>query len=622
MQRGVLKWVLHLDAPAPPIGRRLYDRLRGPAAQPHRNHALPSPASLQAFLARLRARGLARFGTIALVAISTGLLAACGSSNAGGTSADPASVVPASAVLYAGATVRPTGALEKQALAAGHALTHQANPFLRLLAALQTPGSATLSFSHDVAPWLGPHAGIFLTSLHSSGALPSLLEQSLLGSGTAAAFPFASGGAEGAIVLDTSNIENARSFVDAQAKRAGAQPSRYRGVAYQVNSGGVAFGLVDRFVVIGSQAGLHAVIDTAAGASALAHAGGYSKLLAVAPPEALGHLYSKAAGAKRPGGQEGLSEALLVLAGTNEANVSVVPSQKSLALDADTLAPESSPPSGGLLSVDPEGPKALGELPGESWLAIGLGHVGTTLGRDAQDIAGLVALSSATASAGPSAGASSFGLGSLLGGLVAPLEVLGSPTPQAKREFASWMGSAGIFASGASLFELRAAVAISSNDPARSRAAVGELAAQLHKTDRAAITSVTIAGTNAAVGVRLTGLPLVLDIANGTAANGQTKFVLGLGEASVSSALNPPNTLAGEPSPTAAAAAASLGEGIRPNLIVSVPTLLSLFETVGLLEQPPISHFLTYLRALTTIAGGGYQLNAEVQRYRLVIGLQ
>ncbi len=617
LQAGALKRALQ-NPVMPRDGRaRLYDRLGQRTSGPERKRALPSPAPLRPPRPRHRTRALDALATVAALAACAGLLTGCGSSNPGGTSADPASAVPASAALYAGATVRPTGSLQQQAQAAGRALSHQADPYLRLVTALQTPGSPTLSYSRDVEPWLGPHAGVFLTSLHASSTIPSLLEQGLLGSGAPGAFPFGTGGAQGAIVLDTSNIDEARSFLDAQAAHAGAHTTSYHGVSYELSPGGVAFGLIHRFAVIGSQSGLQGVIETTGGGSSLAQAGGYAKLLAAAPAGALAHLYSKAV--TQAAGQEALSGLLQVLAGTHEANISLVPSATSLTLDADTLAPQTSPHSGGLLSADPESAQAFNELPGESWLAIGLGHVGATLSNDAKDIQGLVSLGSSVGSSGPTAPATGFSLDSLFTGLIAPLQGLGAEDPQAKREFASWMGRAGIFASGAGLLELRAAVVITSTDPAASQAAVNELAAALRKAG-GATSPASIPGTDAAVGVRLNGLPLVLYVANARAANGQTKFVLGLGEASVTSALDPPSTLASSVSRTAAAT--SLGEGIQPSLILDFPTLLSLFEGIGLLEEPPISQFAPYLRSATTLAGGGRQLSNEVERFRLVLGLR
>ncbi len=564
------------------------------------------------------ARACAKLACLALATALCAALASCGSGGSTGTSADPASIVPAAAALYAGATVRPSGAQKTAALAAGKAFTHEADPYLRLLGALQTPGSAPLSFSRDIAPWLGPHAGIFVTSLGSSSALPSLLEQGLLGRSSAGAFPFGASGAQGAIVLDTTDSAKARSFLDAQAAKAGAHATSYRGVGYELTTGGVAFGLVDRFAVIGSESGLRSVIETTLGGAPLARTSDYSKLLAAAPSDALAHIYSNPASATKAAGAEGIAGIFQVLAGAHASNISLVASASSLTLDADALASGAAGDTGGLLAADPEGAQALDELPAESWLAIGLGHVGTTLDQDVQDLQGLASLPSALGGGGPESTAG-ISIGGLLHGLLTPLRVLGAPSAQAKHAFASWMGSAGIFASGASLLELKAAVVIASKDPAASHAAVAALAAQLRKLG-GSVTRVSIPGTDAAVAARVSGLPVVLDIADGRAANGQTKFVLALGEASVPAALNPSSTLAGAAPRTAAAT--SLGEGIQPSLLVNFPTLLGLFEGVGLLEAPSISKFVPYLRAATTLAGGGRELGGEVERFRLTLGLQ
>ncbi len=582
-------------------------------------------------LARARA-----FACAALLATFGGALAGCGSSSTPGTAADPANAVPASAALYAGATVRPTGELKTSALAAGKALTHQADPYMRLLGMLQTPGSATLDFNRDVAPWLGPHAGVFLTSLSAASTLPSQLEQGLLGASSSGAFAFGAGGAQGAIVLDTSDTAKARSFLDSQAKKAGAHSASYRGVNYQLTAGDVAFGLVDRFAVIGSGSGLRSVIETTHGGSALASTGAYTKLLAAAPTEPLAHIFSNpaaarasAAAARAGGATEGAAALLRLFAGTGEANISLVPQASSsasgagpvaaasLVLDADTLTPTSSQ-EGGLLAADPEGAQALGELPGESWLAIGLGHVGSTLGRDAQGLQTLASLPS-TLGGGPPESTAGLSIAGLLQGLITPLRELGADTAQARREFTSWMGSGGIFASGASLLELKAAVVIASKDAASSRAAVAALAEQLRKAGNS-VSPVSIPGTEAAVGARISGLPVVLYIAAGRDSAGQPKFVLGVGEASVKAALNPPSTLSA--AAPRAAAAASLGEGIQPSLIVDVPTFLGLLEAVGMIEDPSISKLVPYLRSLTTVAGGGRELGGGVQRFRLSAGLQ
>jgi Protein of unknown function (DUF3352) len=560
----------------------------------------------------------------ALAAAMTG----CGSSHSSGTATDPAGAIPASAPLYAGAVVRPTGTLKTAASTAGRTFTRQADPYLRLLTALQTPGSATLDFNRDVAPWLGPDAGIFLSSLNVSeesriGGLLSQLARGLLGGASAAnAFPFGAHGVQGAIVLDTSDAGKARSFLESQAKRAGARAASYRGVAYQVTGDGIAFAVVDRLAVIGSEAGLHSVIDTTLGGPSLAQAAGYAKLAAVAPKETLAHLYVNPSASNGSGASGGSAGPLGLLVGTRETNISLVPTTTSIGLDADALTSSSAstPASGGLLASVSQGAQAAGELPGDSWLALGLGNVGAALGGDVQGLRGLVSLASSlggSSAEAPATGALS--LNSLLEAILKPISLLGADTAEARRDFESWMGSAGIFASGTGIVNLKAGIVITSKNPSLSRAAVAKLGTLLSKSG-ASVQPVSIPGAQAAVSVELTGLPVTLDVVDARAANGQTKFVLGLSEASVTAALNPSSTLSSSASYSAASTV--LGEGIRPSITVDFPTFLSLLEGVGLSEEPTIAKLVPYLRTLTTLAGGGNSPAAGIERLRIVLGLQ
>lgn len=517
--------------------------------------------------------------------------------------------MPATAAVYLGAEVRPTGALRKDALAAGSKLTGQADPYEKLLGALRTPGSPALS-STAVDTWLGPHAGLFLSSLSGVEPLVSLVEKVLAGKSEPAAPPFATGRLEGAIVMDTTDASRARSFLAEQAKRAGARAASYRGVSYEVASSGLALGLVGRFAVIGSQAGLRDVIGATQGEPALAAAPGYRKLMAHAPSGALARLYVH----PTAGAAAGTAAVLGALGGSREADLSLIPAQGSVTVDVDTLAAPGS--QAGLLAAEPQAAQALSELPGESWLAVGLGPLAHRLGAD---VAGLRSLGSLFGSeSGAAAAGTTLSLGSLLGGLVSPLAVMAAPTPAARAAFASWMGPAGIYAAGSSVLELKAGVVIASTDAARSKAAVPALAAALRKAGDS-VSAAAIPGAEAAVQAEIPGLPLALEIAAGRNGAGQPRFVLGLGEEGVHDALSPASTLSS--APATAAASTALGEGISPSLELDAPTLLALLESVGLTDSPSLGEFLPYLKAASTVAGGGRQLGGEVQRFKLVLGL-
>jgi hypothetical protein len=362
---------------------------------------------------------------------------------------------------------------------------------------------------------------------------------------------------------------------------------------------------------------LHAVVDTHAGGTSLAHSQQYAGLAAKAPSEAVAHIYTTPAGE----GPRPTSGPLAALTGARLAYVSAIVRSGAVTLVADTHAgPPGEGPSasaGGLLSGGSEAASAFERLPGESWLAVGLAHLGTSLGTDVgalRELAGLLGGNETS-----SAQASGLSVNGLIGGLLAPLAALAGRTPQAQAQLARWMGSGGVYAGGSGLLELKAAVVIESTQPALSRAAVGALAAQLRRAGDAT-QAVTIAGTEAAVGVRVTGLPVMLDIADGRSADGRTLFVLGLGEQAVQQALHPSSTMAS--SPTRATAQAAIGEGIAPSIAFQTPTLVALLEGIGLTEDPSVAKVLGYARALGPIYGGGHATGAEDERFRLVLSLR
>jgi hypothetical protein len=545
---------------------------------------------------------------LALLGLLT-LLAACGSNKSTGTSADPATVIPAPTPVYLGAEVRPRNPLKENALEAGRKLTGRSEPFVGLLGALQTPGSPPLNYSRDVEPWLGHHGGAFLSSLHGTEALG----QVLLAGGAHLSFPFGPGGAKGAVVLDTSDLEAAKSFVNRAAARAGAKPESFHGVTVLGTSGGDAFAIVKRFVVLGTLAAVQSVIETSQGAASLATTPDYEKLRHHAPAQALAHLYLASTAAGPAAGTAG--EVLGAVVGTGATMASLTPEHGAVTADLDVLAPAGAE---GLLSSASEGAQALGALPGESWLALGIGNAHAALGADLGRIGSLLgSLGGESSAAGSGTGLLTGGLEPLVRALLSPLEALGANTPKAQADYASWMGPAGVFASGAGILELRAGVVIQSSDAALSKAAVGKLAAQM-QSQGATVQPASVPGAEAAVSVGLHGLPLPVVIASGQDPAGQPSFVLGLGANSVTSALNPNSTLAGSERSTAAAHA--LGEGIQPSLIVEVPTLLALAEGLGLTGSAD-SGLMSYARAATMVSGGTRELGQGIQRVKLVVGL-
>ncbi|HSZ70805.1 MAG TPA: DUF3352 domain-containing protein [Solirubrobacteraceae bacterium] len=579
----------------------------------------------------------------AAAALTLAAVSGCGSSSPGGTSASPASVVPASAPLYVDAVLRPSGALKSDALGVGRRLTGRTNPFAGLLALLQGPTGKTPSYGSEVKPWLGPEGGVFLSSIgagagqSASAAAQQLLQQAL---GKALAEGFAGAEAallgseglphllrqsslQGALVLDTTDVGKARSFLEAQARGAGAHAATLDGVSFEVAPDGIAEGVVHRFAVIGSEAGVKSVIATAAGGAALARAAAYGKLTATAEPGRLANAYldvealtpaAKASGASnngRGGGSNtgagnsgGSGESLLallrgVLGDPGQVYASLIPTASTVALDVDTLPPASGASSSG--ESTPSGADVLRGLPGGAWLALGVGDLGKELGGGAQGLSALASLAS-TIKIG------SFGIGAAF----APLR---SRAIDVRRDLLSWMGATGVYVSGSSILNLQAAVVIDSTNPALSRAAVAKLASAYREAG-GQIAPTSIPGTETAVTVKLPNFPLAL-----TLADGQGKFVLGLGQASVQEALSPQSTLAG--SALYQGAASALGQGIAPSAAIEFHTLSGLIESLGLNQAPGFSGIASALAPLQSLAAGtGESLSDGVKRARAVLGLQ
>lgn len=549
-----------------------------------------------------RSRQISRAAFALMSLFGAVALAGCGSS---GSSGDPASVVPASAPLYASLAIKPTGGASGDASLAAKKLTHLTEPYGSLAQALLSSEGRHLEFKSDIAPWVGANAGVFVTSLstsklpQSASSIQTLLEGGLAGAASSlGTSTFGTGATQGAIVLETSDVGKARSFLTQLAHEQQAHTVSYRGISYQASSKGAAEGIVKDFAVIGSESGLKSVIDTSLGGSSIASASGYAKpptdaiASAYLQPEALlKNIHGSASTTS-----QGVSLLGQLFAGAQSASLSVTPTANSISLQGTIHSASGSEPLFGQ-----EGAKALGELPGSSWLAAGVGNVGANLPR-------ALALLHGVASFGNSTIFSSFG-GPSIEKLFTALD---SPKAKLQQDFGSWAGSGGMFVGGTGLFNLQAALVISSNEPAASRAAVGKLA-NLMQSAGALVEKATIPGTDAAMSVKLQGFPSVIFIADG-----QGKFVLGLGQTSVQSALTPSSTLSTTPSYSSATSA--LGGGIEPSVIVEFPTLLGFLEGVGLTQSPGVSNLVPYFKSLGTLTAGATS-QGGVERFKAVLGL-
>jgi hypothetical protein len=491
------------------------------------------------------------------------MVAGCGSSAPSG--GDPGSLVPASAPFYVAADVRPGGSLKSSLDSFSQKLLHVSDPGARIQAliapALRRQG---LDYKRDIQPWLGSRVGVFVISFSAAGS------------------------PDGGVVIAATDTAKARAALQRVAGRKGTPvPVRtYRGVTYEL-SGDTAEGIVGSYAVIGSEAGIHSVIDVKDGAASLAASPTYKSALASLPKAgSLATLYAEphnllsaaaqaAASKPRSRHQAGTAAVLQRLVGVVNSNAIVA----AVTLDPHTIAIQASSNGSKPSTAGGGGADTLAALPGDSWLALGAGDVGA---------AGTKALSV-------------FGSLTQAGGRRVPLGGLLNPGKgfNLQRDLLSWAGDTGVFVRGTGLTDLGVAIAIQSKNQAASRAAVPRIGALLQGLLGKGSTMRRLSGPDIDAGVAITParVPLVIDVVDGAG-----KVVIGLGDASVHQALHP-TTRFGD-SAAYRTAAAALGGGVRPVFVLDFGGALTLLDGLGLNNNRSVAKILPYLRTLSTLAVG------------------
>jgi hypothetical protein len=535
---------------------------------------------------------------------------ACGSSKPSGTAEDPATLAPASSIVYVSAVVRPEGSLEQTTLADAKLLHHRSEALGDLLRALvgSTPlGEA--SYAAEIEPWLGRNAGMFATTSNAIAGAAQAIEQvpvagfspeKLLRSTSADLLN--AQGAAAAVVLDTSDLGRARAFLATLAHRHGAHSTQYRGTAFDEDANGSSMGIVGKFVVVGNEAGLKAAINTHLGGPSLKDEGhSYAKLAQKSPARALAAVYLNLAaaliGTNGHSGAQAIPLLEALSAEARQALISIVPQRSATVIDADVLGSDEAK------VVDSSSAVAnlVQTLPESISIGIGVGEGGTRAGRYLSLVGSLVSLESKSLLAhfgGPS-------LTNLLGHL--------DQHPQAlQRLLAQWNGPAMAFVYGTTLFSLGAGVELESSAPTSPRATIVKLGTLLAAAG-AHVTPTSIANAQSAISIRVPGLPVVLD-----AGADSQRLVIGLGPETVLRALGPTEPKA--PHGIYAQAVSKLG-GAKPVVLADFPNLVTMFTSLGLNENPTVGPVVASLHSLELVAGAVQGLGDGIVRLHLYAAL-
>jgi len=496
-----------------------------------------------------------RAAALAALSLLAALVVACGSGAASGD-ADPASAVPADAMVYTEFVVRPSGDVRDDALdAIGKTLNTDdpAGKVQQLLDRAFSQDGGHLDYDKDVKPWLGDRAGAWLGSRLDSDGDPT-----------------------GAVIVATTDPDAALDAFHKSTSAGKLTSHSYNGTDYEVDEDGDATGIVDGFLVGGPEPEFKRTVDAVKGDS-LAENDRYRKSVDTLEDKRLAHFYVdlrrffQMAMKGDPRSAQAF-EQLQALVPFGK----LPPLVGSFAADGDRLALDVS--LEGFNSTALGGLRGLGgttslikELPGDSWAAFGAPKYGQQLKAMLDQFAGA------------------------FGGAAARAQLQQQYGIDLDEDILSWIGDVAFFVRGDSIPALGGGAVIEVTDSGKAANGFGKLVGLMQAAGGVHVQPVTIKGAKTAFSLKdqTTPKPIVM-------ARSDDRVVITYGADAAVEALAPTSKLGSAPLYDEAKSA--LGD-TDPGLLASVPAIVKLVEAAAP-PDPDFAKVRPYLEAYDAIALG------------------
>jgi len=516
-------------------------------------------------LSPLRRRGLPAL--VALLLALTALVAAgCGGGGGGDEDADPAKVAPRNTLIWLSAQVRPEGDQKDAVDSIAKKVLGVDDPGRRIQQLLDQSikeGGSDLSYQDDIEPWLGRRAGVAITSLGSSGR-----------------------DTQAAGILAAKDTDKARDAVNklADSETPKAAKREYQGVEYRLATDDQsAAGVVDDFVVVGTEPGFKAVVDASKG-DGLTDNKQYSDAAKEGEDKlGFGFVDTRAlvgalgAQGQIPGGGQSLQG--LLGAANQPVTMTLDAKPQNLTLEASGAATSQA------RSARPN--ELVPELPGDSWLALGLPNLGDILKQTLEQV-------------GSGVGA----------GIVetAQQQIRAATGLDLNRDIIPALGEVGVFAEGSGILSVGGGVVIQTPEPAAARRVLDRLGPLIRSASRGSV-SVADANIGGARGIKVTS-PRIPGSINAVLRG--DRLVIAYTDAATRRALSPREKLGD--SPQFQQATQSLGGG-QPALFLAFEPIAQLAAAAS---PESAAQIRQYLGAFSTLAAGTrVQGNKQIGRFVL-----
>ena len=484
---------------------------------------------------------------LAALSIAALIAVGCGKDEAASSAS---SLAPATSLIYGEVTLKPEGD-QKEAvdtIVSKFPGGGSAGDRLHVLIdkALKESSGPPLSYKDDIEPWLGEDAAFFVSGANM---------------------------AQGAALIAAHDEDAAREALEKSAEGTVTKKT-YKDVEYLLDEGeGAEAGAVfDGYLVLGTEAGVKAAIDTSKGDSPLADSDEYTGAIDDVTDDRLGLLYVNS--------PQLLKDNTAAAAGVPETFKRVFEEPTVITIDADTdgVAFEGSLPEGTADAVPflGQGSDLIEELPADSWLAMAQPDFDRILDFFVESIAGFAG-----------------------GRDVVEQQFKAATGLDLQRDVLDWMGDFAVFVRGSGESNVNGALIIETSDEAAS----GRLIERLRKLaetqadnpgDRVVPLSVPGGGDGFTLVTRSIPRPLSLFQRGG-------RVVLAFGDEAAADAVE-----ASEPLGDAAGyreAAESLGD-YDVSFYVAVQPILELVESTAAGSDADWQKAKPYLEPLDALVGG------------------
>jgi hypothetical protein len=502
-------------------------------------------------------------------AVPAAILAGCGGDSGGSSSVDvgPAAAVPATAPIYLDATVKPTGQAQTDVNAALTKVLGTNDPGAKIISLIDKEGqqqapNERFTYAADIQPWLGEKVGAFFTKFNGDD-------------GT------------GAAVVETTNAQQALAAAR-KAESGATQTTNHGGSTVYTNpSDGDSFATVGDFLVFGEAEAVNAAIDANSGDS-LGDSSDFKDALDQLPSDRLGTFYTvprTLIDAIGPAQFDQQSEALLEKSAGEALDKPVA---GALTASANSFNLEF---IGGSNGVDTPESSLVADVPGDSWLAFGLGDLGDAAQRTLDQLkdAGVPNLEQGIAQIQQATGASIDQLTNALGNAV--LYVRGTTEPT-----------------------LNGALVIQTKDPDLTGRLLNQLQSLVRLGSGGGVKPLQLSGGGTGFQVNdPSEAPQPVEFAQ----QGD-KLVIGYGANSAAQSLAPAQKLSD--SPTFSAARGQVSD-LGTDFFLDLPKVFKLAESEGAKSDPDYLQAKPYLDALTYLVTGSGTKGDQAE-LKAVVGLK